>query len=176
MTDVGRRVRATSTSASVTAVASARRPETPVTGDDEQARRAVPRWLLQFAQSALNCTDGFMAAFWGRPEAYLDPRIRSATSPWDRLAPETVGHALDHLVRDLAGGEWDHRHRQLRRQHSMPGMLLIAATDRELFTADGAYQLCCGIGPVEAAPATARSLAEGSYLAGPSAGHRDRQG
>jgi futalosine hydrolase len=45
----------------------------------------------------------------------------------------------------------------------MPGILLIAATDRELFAADGAYQLCCGIGPVEAALATAQSLAEGSY-------------
>ena len=42
----------------------------------------------------------------------------------------------------------------------MTRLLMVAATDRELFTADGADPLCCGIGPVEAALATAHALAE----------------
>jgi hypothetical protein len=33
----------------------------------------------------------------------------------------------------------------------MPGLLLVAATDRELFPVVGADRLCCGIGPVKAA-------------------------
>lgn len=41
-----------------------------------------------------------------------------------------------------------------------PGVLVVAATERELATAEGARTLLCGIGPVEAAAATARSLAE----------------
>ncbi|MFL5912524.1 MAG: hypothetical protein ACJ768_18400 [Gaiellaceae bacterium] len=39
-------------------------------------------------------------------------------------------------------------------------MLVVAATDREVAGIDGAETLVCGIGPVEAAAATARALAE----------------
>lgn len=38
-------------------------------------------------------------------------------------------------------------------------ILVVAATERELAGADGAATLACGIGPVEAAAATARALA-----------------
>jgi nucleoside phosphorylase len=38
-------------------------------------------------------------------------------------------------------------------------ILVVAATERELAGADGATTLVCGIGPVEAAAATARALA-----------------
>ena len=40
------------------------------------------------------------------------------------------------------------------------GVLVVAATERELVPVDGAELLVCGIGPVEAAAATARALAE----------------
>ena len=43
----------------------------------------------------------------------------------------------------------------------MPNILVVAATDRELSGADG---LVCGVGPVEAAVATARALALRPYL------------
>src|SRR5919201_1114051 len=39
-------------------------------------------------------------------------------------------------------------------------ILVVAATEPELAGADGAEQLVCGIGPVEAAAVTARALAE----------------
>jgi nucleoside phosphorylase len=39
-------------------------------------------------------------------------------------------------------------------------VLVVAATERELDFLDGAETLCCGLGPVEAALATARRLAE----------------
>lgn len=39
-------------------------------------------------------------------------------------------------------------------------MLVVAATERELVPVAGARTLACGIGPVEAAAATARALAE----------------
>ncbi len=41
-----------------------------------------------------------------------------------------------------------------------PRLLVVAATDRELTHVDGASTLVCGIGPVEAAAATARALAD----------------
>jgi futalosine hydrolase len=39
-------------------------------------------------------------------------------------------------------------------------VLLVAATERELLPVAGVDELCCGIGPVEAALATARALAD----------------
>lgn len=39
-------------------------------------------------------------------------------------------------------------------------ILVVAATERELLGANGAATLACGIGPVEAAAATARTLAD----------------
>jgi nucleoside phosphorylase len=47
----------------------------------------------------------------------------------------------------------------------MPDLLLVAATERELMNVERVPTLCCGIGPVEAAVATARALAEESYSA-----------
>jgi futalosine hydrolase len=40
------------------------------------------------------------------------------------------------------------------------GVLVVAATERELMPVDGAELLVCGVGPVEAAAATARALVE----------------
>jgi hypothetical protein len=51
-----------------------------------------------------DCWDSFMAAFWGRPEAYLNPAIRAASSPWHRVPPSTVARVLGELERDLASG------------------------------------------------------------------------
>ena len=75
-----------------------------------------------------DCTDGFMAAFWGRPEAYLDPVIRTATSPWHQLPAETVTRALDELQSDLTNGQWDRRHGHLRQQAELDvGLRLVTA-------------------------------------------------
>ena len=43
---------------------------------------------------------------------------------------------------------------------SLPPVLVIAATERELALLDALDTFCCGIGPVEAALQTARALAE----------------
>lgn len=75
-----------------------------------------------------DCTDGFMAAFWGRPEAYLDPVIRAAGSPYHQLPPATVDRALERLRSDLASGAWDARYGHLRRQTSLDvGLRLVRA-------------------------------------------------
>jgi SAM-dependent methyltransferase len=76
-----------------------------------------------------DCSDGFMAAFWGRPEAYLDAAIRAATSPWHQLAPAIVDRALNRLQRDLASGEWDRRHGELRAQRELDVGLRLVCGD-----------------------------------------------
>jgi SAM-dependent methyltransferase len=54
-----------------------------------------------------DCTDGFYAAYWRRPEAYLDPAIRDNISIF-RLIPHA--DAIAALRRDLDRGAWHARH------------------------------------------------------------------
>lgn len=58
-------------------------------------------------------TDGFQAAFWRRPGAYLDPQVRAASSTFAVLPPEQVEPGIDRLRRDLASGDWQRRHHEL---------------------------------------------------------------
>ncbi len=61
-----------------------------------------------------DCTDRMFATLWARPEQYLDPRVRAATSVWSQLPEAVSSRALGQLRRDLASGEWDERHGHLR--------------------------------------------------------------
>jgi SAM-dependent methyltransferase len=57
-----------------------------------------------------DCIDGFLAAYWRRPEAYLDPATRAAISSLAKLDPGRVAHAMARLVGDLESGRWQARH------------------------------------------------------------------
>jgi SAM-dependent methyltransferase len=61
-----------------------------------------------------DCSDRMFATLWARPEEYLDPQVRAATSVWQRLPADVVTKAIDNLRRDLASGEWDQRYGHLR--------------------------------------------------------------
>lgn len=58
-----------------------------------------------------DCTDGFVCAYWRRPEAYLDPRVRSAMSPFWTIRDVTEG--VEKLANDLGTGAWTRRHADL---------------------------------------------------------------
>jgi SAM-dependent methyltransferase len=75
-----------------------------------------------------DCTDGFYAAYWRRPEAYLDPLVRDNIS---------VFHRLDHaagiarLADDLASGAWHREHAQLLQQDTLDvGLRIVVAEQR----------------------------------------------
>lgn len=56
-----------------------------------------------------DCTDGFLYAYWRRPRAYLDLRIRSGSSSfWAIGAAADAG--VQRLERDLETGEWERRY------------------------------------------------------------------
>ena len=61
-----------------------------------------------------DCADGFILAFWSRPEAVLDPDARAATSGFARLSAPVQAAALARLEHDLVSGAWDERHGRLR--------------------------------------------------------------
>ena len=58
-----------------------------------------------------DCVDGSLCAYWRRPKAYLDPRIRAAISSFWALGD--VSEALGRLERDIASGAWAHQHSEL---------------------------------------------------------------
>lgn len=60
-----------------------------------------------------DCLDGFFHAYWRRPEAYLDPRVRAGISVFARLTGEEVDRGLERLKADLESGEWHRRNADL---------------------------------------------------------------
>jgi SAM-dependent methyltransferase len=53
-----------------------------------------------------DCTDGFGAAFWRRPAAYLDPAVQAGMSLFARTDPSLFGPGLARLAADLDSGRW----------------------------------------------------------------------
>ena len=75
-----------------------------------------------------DCSDGFASAYWGRPEAVLDPVVRQASSNWHEIPAEATERGLRQLQRDLESGDWDRRYGHLRTQDSLDvGLRLVAA-------------------------------------------------
>ena len=61
-----------------------------------------------------DCVDGFLGAFWRRPDAYLDPAVRSAMSCFAQLPAERVESGLSRLANDLREGRWEAKFGHLR--------------------------------------------------------------
>ena len=60
-----------------------------------------------------DCADGFFEAYWRRPEAYLDERVRRGMSIWARVGPDAEHRAVRSLRADLSGSRWAERSRDL---------------------------------------------------------------
>lgn len=60
-----------------------------------------------------DCTDGFMGAYWRRPERYLDPTVHPGISTFHLLEPAVLQRGLAALAADLESGEWDRRYAEL---------------------------------------------------------------
>jgi SAM-dependent methyltransferase len=60
-----------------------------------------------------DCTDGFAAAYWRRPEAYLDPVVRAGISMLAQTGEEALAPGLSRLADDLSSGRWHDRHADL---------------------------------------------------------------
>jgi SAM-dependent methyltransferase len=60
-----------------------------------------------------DCVDGFFEAYWRRPDAYLDERVRRGMSVWASVGPDVERRAVRTLRDDLASGRWAERNRDL---------------------------------------------------------------
>ncbi|MET8749673.1 class I SAM-dependent methyltransferase [Streptomyces sp. NPDC004667] len=73
-------------------------------------------------------TDGFQIAYWRRPEFYLDPVVRRASSTFALLPASVVEPAIARLRADLASGAWHRRHADLSARDSVDyGYRLLVA-------------------------------------------------
>lgn len=90
------------------------------------------RWLGDVRIEAVpvphDCSDGFLHAYWRRPAAYLDARIRSGSSSFWALG-DTAKPGLERLARDLDSGEWARRYADIiaRDEYDAGYRLVIAA-------------------------------------------------
>jgi SAM-dependent methyltransferase len=73
----------------------------------------------------LDCRDGFNEAYYGRPEAFLDPEARLACSSWSLVPAAAVERCIAQLSADLASGRWDASHGHLRTQPFFDGPLRL---------------------------------------------------
>jgi SAM-dependent methyltransferase len=75
---------------------------------------ALPAATVQPLLVPRDCTDRMFAALWARPEQYLDPEVRAATSTWDQIPRAASARALEQFRRDLDSRKWDERYGHLR--------------------------------------------------------------
>jgi SAM-dependent methyltransferase len=77
-----------------------------------------------------DCEDGFMAAYWRRPERYLDPDVRANISGLALLSPTEAEAGARRLAADLESGAWHDRHGHLLALEELDaGYRLVVAGD-----------------------------------------------
>lgn len=73
----------------------------------------------------LDCVDGFNEAYYGRPEAFLDPATRRSQSAWSFVPPRDEAEFVETLGGDLRSGKWDGRHGEWRSRPTYDGSLRL---------------------------------------------------
>ena len=75
-----------------------------------------------------DCVDGFYAAYWRRPEAYLDASVRACISNLAAAEPADLAESLARLAADIESGAWHRRHADLLELDTLDtGMRLVIA-------------------------------------------------
>jgi hypothetical protein len=77
-----------------------------------------------------DCSDGFAAAFWRRPGAYLDPAVRAGISLLAQADPRELAAGLSALAADLDSGAWHERHRELSTLDRLDAGYRLLVSDR----------------------------------------------
>jgi SAM-dependent methyltransferase len=92
----------------------------PALADDRTSRypqlaefEVLGRVTVEPVPVPADCTDGFTAAYWRRPDAYLDEGIRANMSTFALLENRLVADGVARLERDLTDGSWQSRYAPL---------------------------------------------------------------
>jgi SAM-dependent methyltransferase len=75
-----------------------------------------------------DCRDGFLQAYWRRPEAFLDKSVRESISVFHVLPEDVVDAAVERLRADLGDGTWKARNAELLEAAELDlGLRLVVA-------------------------------------------------
>jgi hypothetical protein len=80
-------------------------------------------WLTGYAPEVIDTE-----AYYGRPEALLDPAARLSCSAWSFVGAAVHDRFGRDLSHDLADGTWDRRHGHLRTQPAFDGSLIVVVS------------------------------------------------
>lgn len=81
--------------------------------------RALPDARVEPLLVPHDASDGFLGAWWRRPQAYLDARVRAAISGLALLDQRVVDRAMEKLQADLNAGRWHQTHKHLLGRESI---------------------------------------------------------
>lgn len=108
----------------------------PQPGAFEEGRMPTPERVAELLGGAEirtvpiphDCVDGFIGAFWRRPEAFLDPLVRAGMSSF-AVVEDQLGPGVERLRADLESGAWHERYGDdlLGRQELDTGYRLVVA-------------------------------------------------
>ncbi|PKW05105.1 Methyltransferase domain-containing protein [Streptomyces sp. 1222.5] len=76
-----------------------------------------------------DCQDGFGAAYWRRPHAYLEPAIRAGISLLAQSGEDVLAPGLARLADDLTTGRWHTRYADLFAHESLDVGYRLLVTD-----------------------------------------------
>jgi len=89
-----------------------------------------PNCTVQPVPIPHDCQDGFLCAFWKRPDAYLSPTVQAGISSFSVIPEKEVEHGLAALEADLKSGRWAARNQELAslRDKDFGYRLIVAET------------------------------------------------
>jgi len=76
-----------------------------------------PKTNAEVLEIPFDCTDGFMCAYWRRPEMYLIPAARRSISTFSRVGD--ISRGLNRLREDIQSGHWHKQYESLLRKTSL---------------------------------------------------------
>lgn len=77
-----------------------------------------------------DCTDGFLAAYWKRPSAYLDPAVRNSISSFAKMGD--ISETLTQLESDINSGQWHQKNASILNESQIDaGYIIISGTIRK---------------------------------------------
>ena len=85
-----------------------------------------------------DCADGILCAYWRRPAAYLDPKVRRSMSSFWKIGDAT--EPLQRLKDDLESGEWQRKYARFLDQASCDFGYHLVVTSSKRWT----DQVTCG--------------------------------
>ncbi len=96
----------------------------------DELKRILGNVIVEIVEIPYDCTDGFMCAYWRRPEMYLDPNVRKAISTFSRIPENPEG--LNKLRKDIESGEWYNKYSYLLDKETIDlGYRLVISENKE---------------------------------------------